>query len=144
MKDEFIKLQDISDIDNIDDDVDDIELTKNAQPLFEMSNLITKNTGLSVDIWSDHKGVLGKYKHKEPRVKMGKRGQFMISVSIESKPKILVKSKGITESQLKSCQSAIEYVGKNYDLFLKHFNDIDDSFSDDDLKNALRERGYYK
>ena len=144
MKDEFIKLQDISNINNIDDDVDDIELTKNAQPLFEMSNLIPKNTGLSVDIWSDHKGVLGKYKHKEPRVKMGKRGQFMISVSIESKPKILVKSKGITESQLKSCQSAIEYVGKNYDLFLKHFNDTDDSFSDDDLKDALKERGYYK
>ena len=143
MEEEFIELKDITNIDNIED-VDDIELTKNAQPLFEMSNLIPKNTGLSVDIWSDHKGVLDKYKHNEPRVKIGKRGQFMISVSIEPKPKILVKSKGITKSQLKSCQGAIEYVGKNYALFLKHFNDTDDSFSDDDLKDALRERGYYK
>ena len=140
MRDEFIELQDISDIDNIYD----VELTTNAQPLFEMSNLIPKNTGLSVDIWSDHKGVLDKYKHNEPRVKIGKRGQFMISVSIEPKPKILVKSKGITKSQLKSSESPIEYDAKNYDLFIKHFNDTDDSFSDDDLKDALRERGYYK
>lgn len=143
MEEQFIELQDISDIDNIDD-VDDIELTKNAQPLFEMADLIPKDTGLEVNVWSDGQGVLGNYKHKTSRVKIGKRGQFMISVSIESKPKILVKSKGITKPQLKSCESAIEYVGKNYDLFLKHFNDTDDSFSDDDLKDALRERGYYK
>ena len=140
MKNEFIELQDINDF----DDIDDIELTKNAQPLFEMANLIPKNTGLEVNVWSDGQGVLDNYKHKKPRVKIGKRGQYMISVSIESKPKILVKSKGITKSQLKSCQSAIEYVGKNYDLFLKHFNDTNDSFSDDDLKDALKERGYYR
>lgn len=38
----------------------------------------------------------------------------------------------------------IEYVKRNADLFRKHYYDLDESFDDEDLYNALRERGEYK
>lgn len=41
-------------------------------------------------------------------------------------------------------KEAIKYIGRNYDLFLKNFNDADDSFDDDDLKTELSKRGDYK
>lgn len=41
-------------------------------------------------------------------------------------------------------KEAIKYIGRNYDLFLKNFNDADDSFDDDDLKTELSKQGDYK
>ena len=38
----------------------------------------------------------------------------------------------------------VEYVGRNYDLFLKHIQDIDDSFTDRDLEDALIKRNEFK
>lgn len=111
--------------------------------LFEMANLTPKRTGLNVTIWSDHEGVLGKYQHDGPRIKIGKRGQFSVSVSIEKHPKIYSQSKGIKQSEMADIEEAIDYVGRNYDLFLKHFNDTDDSYDDDDLKRDLADRGEY-
>ena len=48
------------------------------------------------------------------------------------------------KSDENAIQDGIRYVGRNYDLFLKHFMDIDFSFDDEDLFNALRNRGEYK
>lgn len=39
---------------------------------------------------------------------------------------------------------AKDYVGRNYDLFLKHYYDVDDVFDDEDLFQALRDRGEYE
>lgn len=41
-------------------------------------------------------------------------------------------------------KKAIKYVADNYDLFLKHYNSSAYAYSDDDLKDDLRERGVYK
>lgn len=112
--------------------------------LFEMANLSSKRTGLSVSIWSDGDGIHRQVKHNIPRVKIGKRGLFSISVSIEEHPRILAKSRNISQSDLQSASEAINYIGRNYDLFLKHYNSTDEEYDDDDLKEDLRKRGEYK
>ena len=38
----------------------------------------------------------------------------------------------------------VEYVSRNFDIFLKHFNSSNEEFDDQDLIDALRERGEYK
>ena len=114
-----------------------------SSEIFGMANLSMKRTGLPVVIWSDHQGVSRSLKHSIPRLKIGRVGEFDISVSISSEPKILAKSSGITQSQLKLCKSAIQYVADNYDLFLKHYNDTNEEFDDEDLYEALRERGCF-
>lgn len=108
-----------------------------------LSGLTPKRTGLNVTIWSDHGGILSISKDI-PFVKLGKKCKFDVTITIERKPKILDESKSITKSEMLDIEEAMKYVGRNYDLFLKHFNDIDDSFDDDDLKAALVKRGEYK
>lgn len=112
--------------------------------LFEMANLSSKRTGLSVSIWSDGDSIHRQVKHNIPRIKIGKRGLFSISVSIEEHPRILAKSRNISQSDLLSASEAIDYIGRNYDLFLKHYNSTDEEYDDDDLKEDLRKRGEYK
>ena len=112
--------------------------------LFEMANLSSKRTGLSVSIWSDGDGIHRQVKHNIPRIKIGKRGLFSILVSIEEHPRILVKSRNISQSDLLSASEAIDYISRNYDLFLKHYNSTDEEYDDDDLKEDLRKRGEYK
>lgn len=112
--------------------------------LFEMANLSSKRTGLSVSIWSDGDCIHRQVKHNIPRIKIGKRGLFSISVSIEEHPRILAKSRNISQSDLLSASEAIDYIGRNYDLFLKHYNSTDEEYDDDDLKEDLRKRGEYK
>lgn len=112
--------------------------------IFGMANLTPKKTGLQVDIWSNHKGVLTNYENFGPRVIIGKRGQFEVIISIKNNPKILKQTSNIKKSDMDKIKEAIEYVGRNYDLFLKHFNDVDDMFDDDDLKKALVDRCEYK
>lgn len=45
---------------------------------------------------------------------------------------------------MKKIKEAIKYVGRNYDLFLKHYNDKTNTFRDIDLFMALADRGDYK
>ena len=122
-----------------------VKYIKSTEYIFGMANLTPKRTGLLVDIWSDHNGISRKVSHKNsPRVKIGRQGQFEISITIEPDPKIKAKSSGITQAQLKDCQPAVDYVGRNSDVFLKHYMDTKDEFDDDDLKDALKQRGEYK
>ena len=111
--------------------------------IFGMCNLVPKDTRIPADIWSEHKGVSRHKKDKTPGAKVSK-GDSEVSVSIEPKPKILARSKSISHSDMKAIKKGIEYIGKNYDLFLDHFNDIDDNFTDLDLMKALASRGDFK
>lgn len=115
-----------------------------SDTVFGMANLVPKKTGLSVDIWSDHKGINRNVSHgNTPRIKITV-GSYTVSVTIEENPVIKAESRHGTKSQKNAVKEAMKYIGRNYDVFLKHYMDTDDSFDDESLFNALRERGEYK
>ena len=111
-----------------------------------MANVNKRRTGLNVNIWSDGQGCLRNKSDVIPRVKLV-RDDESISVSISSDPQVLApknwKSK-FKKSTLDDFEEGIEFVRKNYDLFLAHYMDEDLSFDDEELFNNLRERGCYK
>ena len=111
--------------------------------VFGMTTINPKKSNLLVAIWSDHQGASRNMKHSKPRVKIGKDTVWVV-VSIDQNPKILSKSSGIKSSEMKQIQKGIEYVARNYDLFLNHFNSTDFEYDDEDLFNDLRSRGEYK
>ena len=113
--------------------------------LYEFANLIPKKTGLKVQIWAEHSGVKRNNSHNNtPRIKLTK-DPFSISITIEENPKVKAKSRNLKVKDINRLFSdGIKYVGKNYDLFLKHYMDTTDDFDDEDLFNALREKGEYK
>ena len=109
-----------------------------------MANLVPKKTGLSCDIWSEHKGISRRApRSNTPRIKISINGES-VSVTIEPDPQLLTSLDKFKQSDIKKIKEAIEYVGRNSDIFLKHFSDNDDSFDDEDLFNALRQRNEYK
>ena len=113
--------------------------------IFGMSDLNPRKTGLNVIIWTDHSSVNRFVSHKNtPRVKIGKNFQEFVTVSIAENPKILGKSKGLKKSDMNSIYEGIDYVKRNADLFLKHYNDTDGSYDDEDLYSDLRRRGEYR
>lgn len=111
--------------------------------VFGMSNLVPKRTGLSCEIWSDGTEESRKVPYSVPRVKL-RKDSYKISVSIEPKPRILVKPSNIPHSVMKAFKEAMECVGRNYDLFLKHYNNENGSYDDTDLTEDLRARGDFK
>lgn len=112
--------------------------------IFGMANVVPKKSGIPVDIWSDHSGITRKVSHRgKPRAKISYEG-YEVSVSIEDDPKILAKSGRIPDNVMKRIKEGMDYIGRNKDIFLKHYMDTDDSFDDEDLFNALREKGEYK
>lgn len=116
---------------------------RNNENVFGMANLNPSKSGLPVIIWAEHDGVSRNNTHNEPRVKVGK-DKYWISISISENPKILAKSSNIKKSEMDKLEECIEYVARNHDIFLKHFNDTDFNFDDEDLFNALRQRGEYR
>lgn len=120
-----------------------IRLITENEILMEMANLSYNRTNLQADIWSDHRGSIRNKRDKQPRVKIS-TSDAEVSVSIERKPKILAQTKNIKQSDMKKIKEAMNYVGRNYDLFLKHYNDRTNEFDDYDLFMALAERGDYK
>ena len=110
--------------------------------IFGMANLVPKNTGLKVDIWSPHKGGSEKLPHNSTRIKITK-GNSKVSITVEPHPQIKAETPNIKHLDMKAIKEAVEYVGRNYDLFLKHIQDINDSFTDFDLMDALIERGEF-
>lgn len=116
-----------------------------SDSVFGMANLNPNKTGLPVIIWSDHSGISRNKKDNDSRIKIGVNNSGpSVSVTIEQNPRILAKSKNIKKSDMKKLQEGIDYVGRNYDLFLKHYQDTSFDFDDEDLFNALRERGEYR
>lgn len=117
---------------------------RKSEEIFGMANITPKKSGLSVDIWSDHKGCNRSVSHRcTPRVKVS-TSNGSVSVTIEDNPVIKAKSGKLKNSDMRNIQDAMNYIGRNSDLFLKHYNDTEDEFDDEDLFNALREREEYK
>lgn len=113
--------------------------------VFGMANIVPKRSGIAADVWSDHKGIERQVSHRGcPRAKISYQGHE-ISVSIEAQPQILAPANlDVKKGIMKKLQEGMDYVGRNYDLFLKHYNDISDEFDDEALFAALRNRGEYK
>ena len=106
-----------------------------------------RKTGLKVDIWSKWGGAYQSKENEQPNIIIGKGeywNRYIIVVTISPTPQIIAKTPNITEEQMKELEEGIKYVAKNYDLFLKHYNDKDENFDDEDLFNALIERGEYR
>ena len=116
-----------------------------SSDVFGMANLIPRRTGLQANIWSEHSGILYNVSHtNNPLVKI-KSGDYQVSVTIEENPKILIENTfHLKKSDELNVKEAIDYIGRNYDVFLKHYLDENDDFDDEDLFNSLRERGEYK
>ena len=66
------------------------EEEQDLDELEEMSNIITKYTGLSHTIWIIHK--TNKEKHKLPRLKVKLPDGNRVPISIEDEPKVLPKN----------------------------------------------------
>lgn len=115
-----------------------------ATGIFGIANLNPQKSGLgNIVIWSDHGGITRKVSHKNtPRIKLS-IGDDSIVVTISDAPKRLDKKK-IDKNTLSKFKPGIDYVARNYDLFLKHYFDTDFEFDDEDLFRSLRDRGEYK
>ena len=119
-------------------------LGTSTDAIFGMANINPNRSGLSpIVIWFDHNGVSRNVPHSEPRIKIGVN-DWLWDLTIEETPKILAKKPHIKKSIERKLKEAAQYIGRNYDLFLKHYNDTDFSFDDEALYQALRERGEYK
>ena len=120
---------------------------RSSQDIFAMANLNPAKSGLSAQIWSDGQGCTRNRPDSDPTVKIVKGG-CKVSVSIESKPRVLAPKgdwrKKFQQSEVSAVEEAIEYVGRNYETFLKHYNDTDGSFDDESLFAELRQKGQYK
>lgn len=114
--------------------------------IFGMSNLNPSKAGLGdIVIWSDHGGVTRSVSNRNtPRMKLT-MNDISISITISDEPKVLSKNKKVTSKhKLNLFKDGVEYVARNYDIFLKHYNDTNFEFDDEDMYDALRERGEYK
>lgn len=105
-------------------------------------------TGLKVNIWS--KWDVAETSDEKPNIIIG-RGEYwnryIIVVTISSTPKIIAQTPNITDEQKKDLEEGIKYVARNYELFLKHYNNEGNNgkdFDDEDLIQALEEKGEYK
>ena len=113
--------------------------------IFGLANLNPQKSGLgNVVIWSDHSGVTRKVRHNIPGIKLSS-GDMSIVVSISENPVVLSKNKSVSsKAKLAEFQKGIDYVSRNHDLFMKHYMDTTFKFDDEDLFQALRDRGEYK
>lgn len=118
---------------------------KSSDDVFGMTNLNPQKAGLSsIVIRSLHGGIFRATPGENvPWVKMDK-GDLSISISISEDPKVLSMNKNVALDNLSEFQPGIEYVARNYDIFLEHYNDTSFAFDDEDLFRALRDRGEYQ
>ena len=113
------------------------------QELFKMANLSTKRTGLDLNIWSDGAGAFSDKKDKQPRIMLGIRDKFIVSLSLDDDLKILSKTRSLNKSEEKKLEEARQYILRNLDLFIKHYNSSFLEYDDDDLTKDLRGRNDY-
>lgn len=113
--------------------------------IMAMANVNKRRTGLKVNIWSDGQGITRNKPDNIPRVKIV-TDSGSVSVSIEACPKVLAPKNWqaqFKKSEILNIEEGIEYVSRNWDVFLKHYMDVDLSFDDSDLFDSLRRRGEY-
>ena len=107
--------------------------------LIGAAHLTSIRSGLSVELWSHHGGV----EQTIPIIQIMSI-DLCVYVSISENPKILMYTREMSDLEQKDIDDAVDYIRRNYDLFLKHYTDTDFNFDDEDLFNALRERGEYR
>lgn len=119
---------------------------KSNEAIMAMANVNKRRTGLNVNIWSDGQGCLRNKPDVVPRVKIvGDDGA--VSVSISDHPQVLAPKSWrsrFKKSFVADVEEAMQYVARNWDLFLRHYSDTDLSFDDSDLFDSLSARGDYK
>ena len=81
-------------------------------------------------------------KDTEPNI--DKNNNYLIKATISPTPQILDKTPNITEEQMIDIKEGLNYIARNYDLFLKHYTDPSGQFSDDELLDEFSKRGDYK
>lgn len=110
--------------------------------------LSIKRTGLKVNIWS--KWNVAEITKEKPNIIIGRAeywNRYIIVVTISPTPQIIAQTPNITDEQKQDLEEGIKYVARNYELFLKHYNNNGDNgaeFDDVDLIEALKEKGEYK
>lgn len=105
------------------------------EPLYEMANIKRQRSGLSAEIWVDSGSTSRSVPHDEARVNLHKP-DYNIEISIEAEPKILAKPEGLSISRAKrEFKDAIDYVGKYFEIFKRHYDGI---YDDADLFDELR------
>lgn len=103
--------------------------------------IIGKYTSLKVDIFSKWCG------DGEPTILIGhidKHYSYIIKATISPTPYILDQTPNIPKEQMENILEGLNYIARNYDLFLKHYTDPTGQFSDDELLEELEKRGDYK
>lgn len=117
-----------------------------ADKIFGITNLNPNKSGLGVIIWAEHGGVSRNKSDHVPRVMIGNNDD-QIAVSIEAEPQVIAHNNWrsrYNHDMVKKLLKGIDYVGRNYEIFLAHYNDTDFSFDDEALFDALRAKHEYK
>ena len=113
---------------------------------FFMCTLTPENTGLDLYLSMDDTGGMGRT-NNAPRVWIhsgyNTTYQCEAIVTIELKPKVLVE-KCIKRGDRKKIKSVMDYVGRNHDLFLKHYFYNKTKFYNSDLFDTLEANGELK
>ena len=104
--------------------------------LIEMALLRKSKTGLPVNIWIDEMGSARNVKHNIPRLKIqndynSNRTDNTLSIEISENPKIL---SGMQNIKDKDMNIIYDFIKRNLDLLLKHWNEEIDT---DELKELL-------
>ncbi len=100
--------------------------------------------------WTASKWDFTKISKEKPNIIIGRAeywNRYIVVVTISPNPKIIAKTPNITNEQKQELEKGIKYVARNYGLFLKHYNNDGNNgagFDDEDLINALKEKGEYK
>ena len=93
---------------------------------FESFNYQPEDSGLPLGIWFDDAGKARKNKHSEPRVKIIMSSGNLIPVSIEEKPRILLKGTRLTKAEKeftsKYQKPMFSFISHNHKLILQHWN----------------------
>lgn len=111
---------------------------------FGFAHIPPTKSGLKVSIWSGHAEAERKpSKFKKPWLMIGRDLNHQIPISIEAIPQYLINKSTLSKSDLNDFQSALDFVGRNYYLFLKHYNDVDFDYGDEELFNDLIANGEY-
>lgn len=116
-------------------------LIDESEELFEMSNIRKKYTRLPVNIWIDDVGAYRQNKHYEPRIKFqadraDKVHESAIPISISKQPKILIDNyKEYTDLNNYEIGQIKNFIIRNYDILIKHWNQEIDS---DQFKKLMK------
>ena len=104
----------------------DLENVNTYKTLFEMANFQPEDSGLPYAIWFDDSGKFRNNTHFIPHVKIIMDSGYMIPVSIEEEPKILLKAvqlaKVAKEFKGKKRKGMLEFISLNHLIILQHWN----------------------